>query len=289
MKNILLFILASFSFQFSFAQYHPIVEENRTWKLVNYGFVQFFYIEFFEGDTLVNNTTYHKLYSADNAQGSNTYMVGMLREDETQKKVFFFDGNQEFLLFNFDVQVNDVVNVYGLGALVPVTVESIETIVVNGTNRKKINLHGEFYDTFWIEGVGGHNGLRDGALGPVADYDPQLMCYYEGNDLRWDDPNDGSTCGITLGVETDQSNSLDIGIYPNPAQDRAILLVPSLASGQRAVVCIVNAEGKMCSIEKIVCGQQNEIDLKSLHSGAYQIILRFDNGAYTSSRLVIIK
>jgi hypothetical protein len=289
MKKIIILILTILSGQFSFAQYHPIVEEDRTWKMVNYGFVQFFYIEFIAGDTLVNNTIYHKLYSSNDIQSSDVYMVGMLREDVALQQVFFFDGTEEYLLYNFNVQVDDVLNTYGLGSLVPVTVSSIETVMVNGTSRKKINLHGEFYDTFWIEGVGGHNGLRDGAIGPVADYDPELMCYYEGNVLRWDDPDDGSTCGITLGLDAEQSNLPDIGIYPNPAQDRATLSVAALVLGQRATVCILNADGKMCSIEKIVCGQRNEIDLHSLHSGAYQVILRFDNGAYTCNRLIVMK
>jgi hypothetical protein len=289
MKKVLVLITAIFIIQFSFAQYHPVVESNRTWKMTNYGLIQFFYNEFIGGDTLINNTTYSKLYELADFDGSEIFLVGLLREDEAQQKVFFFDGSQEFLLFDFDVQVDDQLSVYNLGSMVPITVTSIETVVVNGTNRKKINLQGEFYATFWIEGVGGHHGLRDGALGPIADYDPQLLCYYEGNDLRWDDPNDGSSCGITLSIYADQNAFSSIDVYPNPATERANLSFPLAAEGKPANLLIVDQKGKMCSAKRMICHKQNEIDISLLPAGVYHIMLHFDDGSYTSSRLMIIK
>ncbi len=291
MKKAISLLTAIFIIQLAYSQYHPIVGSNRTWKMTSNGIIQYFFNDFFQGDTLVNNTAYKKLYSLLDYPGLEVYnMVGMLREDEAQQRVFFFDGNEEFLLFDFDVQVNDFLNVYGMGTLIPVTVESIETVVVNGTDRKKINLNCEFFDMFWIEGVGGSSGLRGGHPGPLEDSpEPKFMCYYEGNDLRWDDPNDESNCGITLGIDAEENALSEIDVYPNPASNGATLSVPSAAYGQRAVMCVINAEGKICSIERIVCGGQNEIDTSPLYSGVYQVMVRFDNGGYTSTRLIVMK
>ena len=152
-------------------------------------------------DTIIGEYVYTALTRQPTSSGTNpTSYVAAVRFTE-DKKVYIFYDNTEYLLYDFDVQVGDVletfvgINHYGPWNTCYYAVTGIEEIPEDGT--KKIHLEAYVIDdeaesfvieTTWIEGVGSTDGFVMSPLGLggiVGNSNYKLLCAYKDNELEY--------------------------------------------------------------------------------------------------------
>jgi hypothetical protein len=270
MKRKLLTICISLSALIANAQYVPLVSEDNYWKCLSYGWGTQYFDYFIDGDTTINFVQYKKYYRAD---GNEVYYNGLLREDIIEQRVFINASNEDVLLYDFSLEVNDTAAVYGAWSMHDIVVTEVTTVLVNGTYRKKIvfdELNG-WNPGYWIEGVGSAYGLPDAALGQITDYIPVLTCFYEENNLVWDNPdNNDMECSSTLA--TYEIEQVELNVFPNPASEKLNWTLPTANSNCTMQIEIYNSTGQMC---KSIITNSNQIEISDLASGIYSI--RFSN------------
>ena len=154
------------------ASYHPLLEDGKTWTYLysNFFTAQSYMKTLAIGeDTVINNVGYRKIF--DVATGQYEYA---LREDG--KKVFarFQNGNSEVTLYDFGHDVGDVFDrqedTDGSGTFSAKKVLAVDMLEVNGRQFRRMKVAEyvflpsgtpenewsdyEYYDSYWIEGVG---------------------------------------------------------------------------------------------------------------------------------------
>ncbi len=254
---------------FASAQYTPLVSENNYWKCLSYGWGTQYFDYLIDGDTTINLVQYKKLYRAD---GNEVYYSGLLREDIIEQRVFINTSNEDVLLYDFSLEVNDTSTVYGAWGMHDIVVTDVSTVVIGNTTRKKIvfdELNG-WSPGYWIEGVGSVYGLPDAALGQITDYSPVLSCFYEGNNLAWDNPdNEDLQCGSTLAtIEISQAT---LHVFPNPAAEYLQISLSENTLLQALKVDVVSLTGQTVLITPTYTSR---LDISNLPSGVYAICLR---------------
>ena len=97
--------------------YHPMVVENYSWNVVNLNarpgnaqnIVYQTYSEKIEGDTVINDVTYKKLWKSTDAELANYESIGLVREDVENQKVWAYVGDKEYLIYDFACKVGDTI------------------------------------------------------------------------------------------------------------------------------------------------------------------------------------
>jgi hypothetical protein len=189
-----------------------------------------------EGDSTYNGKTYQKYFSAqDSAIDANTdrSYVGMVREDTNAQKVYAIhpDSTQEHLLYDFSLSVGDTASVTPLvlyQTKVEVVVDSIDTVMINGTTHRKIYISDgvtlSFGLEFWIEGIGSTCGpLLPGysISRPFHWPYPQLLCF-ERNGLKLYENQSYEDCyAKDPYVSVDEvRNDVSVKVFPNPTSNQ---------------------------------------------------------------------
>lgn len=225
MKKVLIFlILLSPLFLFG-QQYHRIVKNYAVWGM-EYGHfepddpsastISFSYYIMY-GDTIINNYSYMKLYKGlfKDTIEIHSY-IGVLREDslgdvyiKCSADYFLFNDSLEHLLYRFSLNVGDTL--FGVNQYVPLFVKKIDSILVNGTYRKRIEFK-QFSPSakrVWIEGIGSTKGLLFPVKYLPAESFQDLICYSDSN-TTW--PSNFQCGG--LGIIDYKRESYNT--YPNP-------------------------------------------------------------------------
>ncbi len=193
--------------------YGPMAGENAHWVVKHVdGVFTWNVLDMWEynclGDTVVENTDYKKVYRRSLLPSSgeppftpvNYYsLFGFLRDDTAAKKVYArilpndyssFDCgyNEDFLLYDFSVLVNDMVDFCLIPSFYQSTLNSITPAVVSGVNTNSFMLSTglEYY-----EGIGSEFGLFEDLFIPV-----KSTSELERNQLAYYCPS--GDCGYTL-------------------------------------------------------------------------------------------
>ena len=95
--------------------YQPIVVEGYSWNVVNYNFwldnnrteVYTTYSEKIEGDSVINGVTYKKLWRSTDTEMTEYEIIGLIREDIANQKVWAYIGEKEYLVYDFACKVGD--------------------------------------------------------------------------------------------------------------------------------------------------------------------------------------
>lgn len=225
-KSLLSFILLiSLSSLKSQVPYTPFNFEASSWSEFSYSgwFVNTYSDVTVSGDTVINNVGYYKLhregmyyvYETPNIIEDSTAVdeyVGAIREND-QKQILFIDpeSQEEIILFDYNLNLGDTVNLASSGFLEePGVVNQIDTIEVCGTerNRYKIRFVESEMETYLIEGIGSSAGI-------IPEYEifesgSKLLCY----------STDGCECGILVSIEETFKALANVNIYPNPVSDQ---------------------------------------------------------------------
>jgi hypothetical protein len=151
-----------------------------------------------KGDTIINDLVYQKLvgHLAISPPTPNVY-IGALRFAE-DKKVFVYYDNNEYLLYNFNVQIGDTLNIFGGieyyidNKTLPHIVVNIDTlddgrikIISDAIIQEEINgiIHEEKRQKIWIEGIGSLDGIvYNTATTMYGSGKKVLLCAYHNND-----------------------------------------------------------------------------------------------------------
>lgn len=285
MKKVIAFIFLAFSFVNTNAQYPPFINEGSTWHTLVYGWGVQEYYHHINGDSLINNQTYKKLNVRQSINGPD-FFTSLIRENTDEQRVYVYYGLTESLLYDFSLQVGDTVTVSALGYPTLITITSVESVMVNGMPRKKLNFEDGWNSAYWIEGMGSNYGPMDAAIGSVADYSPTLTCYYQGNDLAWSNPLNVEACSAELAIG--ELAVVQMEVMPNPFYNEVSIQTTGVATDRNFEIRLCDAEGRLIHSEKRIFLDRTKLNLVDLAPGLYVLTLSL-NGEVQASKSLIKK
>jgi hypothetical protein len=146
-----------------------LVLPERIWSNTNYAVVPGAnYVSnwiTFEGDTLIEDILYMKVYRSDNEFQDNWYPFGAIHEDASDK-VYLHRDDTKYLLYDFNLEKGDSILTHP-GIYVYVT--DVYNIYLDNfvDSLKRIDIsfvkEGGVVEAYWIEGVGSSHGILEGA------------------------------------------------------------------------------------------------------------------------------
>ncbi len=194
-----------------------------------------------EEDTLVNGIAYERVIS------SSAYAV---RDNMLGQVYFLADGDVgERLLYDFDVTVGDTIR-YDNGGMFyfdSLDVVSVDTVVVNGTERRRIGVNYEFGSNYalqyWIQGIGSDGGLFNPCQGPSVSGTSWLACMSLDGVVQYgNNVGEVFNCDVYLGSEGASKTLRSLAISPNPG--RSLLRVQCVfSSNAPALLRVYDAQG----------------------------------------------
>ncbi|MCL2074492.1 MAG: T9SS type A sorting domain-containing protein [Marinilabiliaceae bacterium] len=194
----------------------------------------------FEGDTIIENLKYKKVYWQWNdsiPDFSKAQYFAAIREDTIAEKVYCVPtnlynpqhGTDEYLLYDFAVEVGETVNFYTFWPDMwylreeSNIVVSIDSILVDGDYRKRINFRNYNNKDYWIEGIGSINGIFFPGLFLIQDVMDWtfLLCVHIDNRLIYQSTDIiFNNCYIPyIGTGIDDKKNYPLKIYPTIADD----------------------------------------------------------------------
>ncbi len=235
---------------------------------------------FFNGDTIINTTTYSKLYKTgimylwgQNCDPTihhyeNSY-VGAFRNDTG--KVFYIANyfSIEELIYDFTLNIGDTPP-YDFFTLGNPQIISIDTLIINNQQHRRFFIDTVGSTTFdssfyFIEGIGTSNGLIEKSHWESG---TDLICYAENHISIFPV---GSNCILNIGIEEvfEDENNIDISLFPNPANSQITFEFDKVTKDQ-FFVSIFNAQGQEVKTIEFESGINNQnIDISDLSSGVY--------------------
>lgn len=258
-------------------EYIPLVNENKVWNVlgVNYDFwpvsdTSYFTITYkFDGDTLIENTSYKKVFYTEEQFPTNWSLGGWIREDEN-RKVWNRGINYpetEYETYDFLMEKGDT-----LWIIEPweyMIMDSVSTVDIDGNLRNKYWFkypNNQAYVETWTEGIGSSRGLfQIGAEG----YDGGtfwLSCLHNNGQLIYMNPAIVDCYMFGTGMKEVNEEAYKLTVFPNPASD---FITISLSENLRLKeIIIYNYLGqKVFSTKHVI----NTVDVSRLKTGIYLI------------------
>ncbi len=196
------------------------------WEPTPWTFYGWEFRAYLAGDSTVDGKTYHVL----NRSGVFTYeffpvvtktvfeniFYGMIRMEGS--KLYGIKDYFEYLLFDFDAQAGDSLYLEYFNGIMPVVIQQVDTIVINGQNHRRYWLPDEpagyFCARYFIEGIGHEFGLFE-PIRTFEDY-AYLNCYAEKGESIY--IQDTMRCDFTIGIPETTVEKQQMKVYPNPAK-----------------------------------------------------------------------
>jgi Secretion system C-terminal sorting domain len=265
----------------------------------------FSYDHFLEGDTVVNNQTYFKLYETGSIEKINVgptvcspgdfspcyyyffhETCAWLRQDTALRQVYVVmpGDTMEILLYDFNMQLGDTVQ--GLIGAYSNYVSSIDSTLVGNAYHKRFWLTAFGgsqlgYDSAYAaitEGLGSSKGMMI-AISPDTTNFGVLLCAYDNGLPVW--PSNQSGCIIPTGLH-DKPEMAIFSIYPNPAQNQVFVKT----NGEPVTITILNSVGQVFCQRKST-SNETEIDLSGYCSGLYFVQVDSETGFNSCLKLVV--
>ena len=214
----------------------PFPTENTTWETVtqfmdpwnpNYSY------EYAKtnGDTIINGKQYTIITRLN-------YPGCFIRENNGLVYCKYSNNSpfdtSEFLLYNFNLQLGDTMQIAMIGYELMFTtghVEYIDSILIGSTYHKKIGISGWHHIDF-IEGVGSLQGLLYPEI-PWVDWMSDLTCFSR-NDTIFSLTGGGTTytgnCWQFVDVREPETNKLIVS--PNPTNDFLRIIGPTIIKAE---------------------------------------------------------
>lgn len=168
------------------------------WNIISHGYMgpnEPFYnagtnIYLLGKDTIINNEIYTSLvrYNSRDISETKSY-IGALRFTE-DRKVFFYYDNIDYLLYDFDVQIGDTLEIFsGIRNYKNTTtythvITNIDTLIDGKLQILSVAIvNNDDYEKIWIEGVGSIDGIvHNRAIGLDGGIRDNLLCAYRNNE-----------------------------------------------------------------------------------------------------------
>ena len=184
------------------------------------------------GDTMLNGTNFSQVLDLQVDSALNivsTYFRGGLRSNGGVVRFLPNDGSPELLLYDFNLEVNDVIDLTEVffGNIVNRKVDSVKVELLAGKMRKVIYFEPGYQGApveYWIEGIGSSYGLLGRASDPGADYGSDLLCFQHEEEYHNQTliecflPQLPAECGIVnAGRDVVANEPIRLIAQPNPA------------------------------------------------------------------------
>jgi len=284
MKSIALFIVLFIS-QLALSQ--GFVTENKTWYVKDESWYDV-NTEIFktEGDTIINDMTYKKLwFSFNDSAMINKDLRGFLREESGIVYYRDYYSTEDKVLYNFNLETGDtayIFNYYCGEQMVIIT--GTDTIDYYGIPRKRWALQ-EWSWEYWIEGIGSTNGLFYSLLYEcTADIYKKLICCHENDTLifmkEYEDECYQTNVGMVDGI--DGGNVI---LKPNPVSQGQSFVIQCDQNIDE--VGIINSAGAL--VKHLSDDQQKTLSISSgqLLPGLYLIRIKTADGQVLSRKLIV--
>jgi len=261
-----------------------LLENNKTWSVVECCGGCFTTLYKIDGDTLIGGNTYKQFWISLDSTFTYCSYYKTLRE-ETDGKVYQLGDSGEELLYDFGLEVNEIFSTSLNGCSIELQVVSIDSVtLLNGEKRKRINLNWD--GESWIEGIGSTMGLTNvGAYQCYFDIYFYLNCVTENEMLVYKNPDFDGCYVICVGFPEIESKTFSFQCAPNPFTDFT-KFVFSYSPVKSYSLQIVNITGRevlsfpeIHTAEVIIPGQ-------AMKSGLY-FIQFFENGKLNQTRKII--
>jgi hypothetical protein len=298
MKNLLLLslITVTFSIKAQTSVYHPFPDSNAVWNFhfqwycFANGTADEYYSITFSGDTTISSQTYHKLntpfvrsFSTGICGGSLIGYKGAIRQDTVARKIFFVppSDSAEQLLYDFNMQVGDTIQGYLDYFGLPAIIQSIDSILIGNSFRKRWNL--SCYGIQVIEGIGNTYGLIEYLPGCATDFpDYTLTCFSQNEETLY--PDMTSNCELITSVKSISGRGIVATLSPNPFNSTATFTV-NIHLGNTELK-IYNALGKQVRQQRIN-SLSTTIHRDRLSNGIYFYQVTSDNKQVVSGKFAI--
>lgn len=276
MKKAILFLAVILISQYLFSQ--NFISENKLWnvkqQLFTWADTEIIKLE---GDSTINDTIYKKVWKTNDSAMNEWYQIALIRE-ESNKVYLKVPGWQEGLLYDFNLQEGDTVEVINYFCSEPISalVEEVNIIDVWGVQRKEwvLNIYEHQLQEVWYEGIGSLSGLvYPGVELCVTDPFFSLLCYHENEVLLYRNEFN-ETCWVTSVGITEEETTPQISIYPNPSEDYIYLVSQNDLKGE---YYITDMYGKIILKATTDQGNETKIDVSRLATGTYFIQLPESN------------
>lgn len=233
----------------------------------------------FQGDSIINDTIYSKLYMSTEEFPVIWQLYGLWRETKGEK-IFKRDLNNhtESLMYDFSLVSGDTFK----PSIFTLKVDSVLTINLGGKLRKHWYLNhvsgDKFYSTVWIEGIGETSSLKFGALS-------FLLCFSENGQLVYQNP-EYNTCFYTSSINI-QNPTKELKVYPNPVSGELFVQLTTNID-ENYTLELYSVKGELVKKECLDAGSNlYRVDMSSLRNGIYILRMISDSGKYSEE--VIIK
>ncbi len=219
-----LFLLLNVGSSIAQVPYTSIDFENSVWSQSSYAvwFSTSFYEVVVDGDTLINNVAYHKLYSYGityfyddpwqfeivDSMEIDEYSGAIRENDQKQVLLVGRGAMQESVLFDYNLILGDTIETVasGGGGISGIgIVNQIDSVLVCGTWRNRYRFDLPLAPAYFIEGVGSSAGIL-----PSYEYFESgswLNCY----------SNNNCECGdLMVNNKEVTTKDTEYDIFPNP-------------------------------------------------------------------------
>lgn len=249
-----------------------MVSESKLWSNLEYGSEQpdhenyhSYWIKF-QGDSIIHNTLYKKMFRSDDSLHMNWVSYGFMREDSS-KKVYAYGiptnyfSASEVLLYDFNINKGDRLSI-GLGFYIPV--DSVGYMTLENKKYKTIYIS----SIKWIEGIGSTDGIIWGMNNLLlSGLDRYLVCYSENDSLFYHSQNLNSCFINHVATGIQVLNEQKVSVQLTKDNNETFLLF-SGALPAEIKMSIYDVTGKLLyngiyNINKINLSELN------LHSGFY--------------------
>ncbi|MCZ4318210.1 cadherin repeat domain-containing protein [Aequorivita viscosa] len=211
-----------------YPEYHRIIDENNVWIDVKsftgpYSDTSIKRKLYLDGEEIINGTTYFNLYyriidyayytyygfSIHSSSVKEEILLYKIREDSATQKVYILDNtNNEVLLYDFSLELNDVIDLWDIetNSYATQTVSNVEDItLLNGETRKKITFESNYSI---IESIG-YEKVEDGF---------ELSCFFNETTIVFSPYN--NSCDESF---WDQGNSPDLSLEDLYLVDQTVI------------------------------------------------------------------
>ena len=299
MKTSLLLMLLTIA---PFVQAQNYLQPGSQWRINGVGLSMVnpcYYTERFvceiTGDSLVLGQTYKKIFHHgikteaptmpdpnSNCAAPETFnkLYALIRQEGL--KLYIFNGSEDQLLYDFDLQVGDTLPLSFNNFANDITVDSITTLQVGSETRKVFYLSQQTEVTMIIEGIG-HNWGLIGTMQPFEFYETELECYAINDTAYY--PSLGAPCELNVALEELEA-TVALNAYPNPTNEKILIETGSLSTVQ--TLHLVDLFGVNCLVENTyqLIDDAISLDLTKLATGIYVVQIMDSNGKIGLVRVV---
>lgn len=287
-------------------EYVPFPEENATWTVSEYNtqYGQYdTYIYIVQGDTLIEDKNYIKIYQLSDIPGTNDtlwLLHNLMRQDTINKKVYFiriYQGEStEKLGYDFNVEIGDTIYIPAFdynngGDSIFEVIQPVfdSTPLWNGEYRKNYHYSSLYpsagYSISLIEGVGTFRTPFPNLFYFDPFHPSETVCHIVDGVYLYGSSPLPNFCDFSVSVEENKEQQW-VSLYPQPASNY-ITLCFEVSDMSKSSIQILNSLGvEVFSLNNCGHGNKVNLDVSKYPTGMY--FLSFTSPRVTFTKKLII-